>query len=72
MTVAEFIVWLQTQDQEATVQVVRHTSGTGYEDQGGNAEVMDFTVDEIAPYTHLYDAYTDMTQRTLLLGEING
>jgi len=37
MTVAEFIVWLQGQDQEAIVEVVEHTSGTGWDDQGGNA-----------------------------------
>ena len=42
MIVAEFIEWLQTQDQEAVVEVLYHTSGTGYYDQGGNVTTQDF------------------------------
>jgi hypothetical protein len=76
MTVAEFIVWLQTQDQGATVEVVKHEDGTGYYDQGGTACIVPF--DPCDP--SLFD-YTDMrvyslkpehNQRTLLLGQYNG
>lgn len=58
MNVAELITWLQTQDQEAIVQVLVHSSGTGYYDQGGNVMVQDFTPDgEWGVYDH-YE-YTD-------------
>lgn len=42
MTVAELIEWLKTQPQEAVVTCIGHTSGSGYYDQGGNIEVIDF------------------------------
>lgn len=42
MNVAEMIEWLQTMPQDAKVEVVRHYSGSGYYDQGGNAIVVDF------------------------------
>ena len=47
MNVAEMIQWLQTMPQDAKVEVVYHTSGRGYYDQGGNATTVDFdaTVD---------------------------
>lgn len=80
MTVAEFIVWLQGQDQEATVEVVSHTNGRGWDDQGGNAEVVDFDPANLDLFS-----YTDFRgnqfvkpdasyfdQRTLLLGQHNG
>jgi len=79
VTVAEFITWLQTQDQEAKVQVVRHESGVGYYCQGGTASIVDFSLD---PHCFLYD-YIDMrgnphvtpdkpyyNERTLLIGKI--
>lgn len=77
MTVAEFIEWLKTQDQEATVQVVRHTSGSGYYDQGGNATLVDFDPKQFAEYTdfrgssfiHPGDPLFD--KRLLLLGAKN-
>jgi len=59
------------------VKVIRHTSGTGYYDQGGNASTVPFD-----PVAHA--EYTDMrgnqfvkpdapyyNARTLLLGEMN-
>ena len=80
MTVAEFIVWLQGQDQGATVEVVNHERGRGYEDQGGNAEVISFdpTNEDLFAYQDLRGnqfvtpdkAYYN--QRTLLLGQHNG
>lgn len=42
MNVAELITWLQTQDQEAIVQVLVHFSSSGYYDQGGNVQIEDF------------------------------
>ena len=45
MNVAEMIEWLKTQDQGAIVQVIYHTSGTSYYDQGGNVSVDDFTLE---------------------------
>lgn len=77
MTVREFIRWLESQDQEATVRVVQHTSGKGYYDQGGNASEVDFTP-ELSEYTdlrgnpHITPNKSYYNQRTLLLGEING
>lgn len=77
MTVREMIKWLKTQDQGATVMVVKHTRGTGWDDQGGNATEVDFTP-EISDYTDLrgIESITPdkpyYNQRTLLLGEFNG
>lgn len=73
MNVKEMISWLQTQDQEAIVQVVVHSSGRGYYDQGGNAHVENFTTN-IGRYglpTH-YE-YDDCCGKSfLLLGVMNG
>lgn len=77
MTVRELIEWLNTQDQEATVQVIQHTRGRGWDDQGGNATTVNFTPD-LSEYTDLRgNQYITpdksyYNQRTLLLGEING
>lgn len=49
MKVAEFIEWLKTQPQDAEVLVISHTSGSGYYDQGGNIEIVDFNPEESAP-----------------------
>ena len=54
MLVKDFIKWLETQDQEATVEVLHHSSGTSYYDQGGNVSTKEFTD---SPYAH-YE-YTD-------------
>lgn len=43
MIVSELIEWLQTMPQDAKVQVLSHTSGSGYYDQGGWCTVEDFT-----------------------------
>lgn len=42
MLVSEFIEWLKTQDQTATVECLQHTTGSGYYDQGGWTNVVDF------------------------------
>ena len=49
MTVAEFIVWLQTQDQDAIVQVMVQQRAPTYCPWGENKEV-DFTPD-LSDYT---------------------
>lgn len=46
MLVKDFIKWLETQDQEAIVEVLVHSSGTGYYDQGGWVATEEFTKDE--------------------------
>lgn len=46
MIVSEFIDWLKTQDQKAVVEVLSHSSGSGYYDQGGWCTVEDFTIEE--------------------------
>lgn len=74
MNVAELIEWLKTQDQGATVEVIYHTSGRGYYDQGGNVSIVDFDPAKHADYTEMRGnpfAKPDapyFNQRTLLLG----
>jgi hypothetical protein len=43
MLVSEFIEWLKTQDQDATVKCVVVYPSKGYYDQGGNPKEVDFT-----------------------------
>ena len=77
MTVKELITWLSTQDSEAIVQVVKHTQGRGWDDQGGNASIVDFTP-ELSEFTDFRgNPYVEPTanyynQRYLLLGEKDG
>lgn len=63
MNVAELIEWLKTQDQRAIVEVIRHTSGTGYYDQGGNVSVVEFSPEMSEHYTDCHG------KSTLLIGE---
>lgn len=66
MTVQEMIQWLSSfEDQDAEVEVVKHSRGTGYYDQGGTARVVAFDPQKHAYYTNLQG------NRTLLLGEID-
>lgn len=76
MLVSELIEWLKGQDQGAIVEVVVHTSGSGY-GQGGNATTEVFTPGHtdytdrrgnqfITPDKPYYNT------RTLLLGVVNG
>lgn len=46
MQVKDFILWLEKQEQEAYVEVIVHSSGTGYHDQGGNISVEEFDITE--------------------------
>lgn len=56
MLVPEFIEWLKTQDQTASIKVLQHTSGSGYYDQGGWTQEVDFDPlsGKVSTYTH-YD-----------------
>lgn len=50
MTVAEFIEWLKTQDQDAVVECVVHESGGSYYEQGGTCTTQPFAP-ELSDYT---------------------
>lgn len=54
MTVAEFIEWLKTQDQDAVVECVVHESGGSYYEQGGTCRTVNFTT-ELSDYTNFKD-----------------
>lgn len=45
MNIKQFIEFLQTLPQDATVQVLSHSRGTGYYDQGGWCTTEDFTTE---------------------------
>ena len=78
MKVKDLVQWLAAfEDQDADVDVVSHSSGTGHYDQGGNATAAAFDPEKHATYTDLRgnpyvkpDA-TYYNTRTLLLGELN-
>lgn len=72
MDVKSFIEWLQTLPQDAIVQVIHHSSGTGYYDQGGNIDIRDFVpspATEENKWTEYFELYRDRNgNATLLLG----
>lgn len=59
MIVSELIEWLKTQDQEAIVEVLHHSSGTGYYDQGGNVTTEEFDPSEEYYGCSKHHEYTD-------------
>lgn len=75
MTVREFIKWLETQDQDATVEVVYHTAGRGYYDQGGNVTTREFDP-SLSEYTDFRGNQfvkpedPRFNKRTLLIGAV--
>ena len=78
MKVRELIQWLaKVQDQDAEVEVVMHSRGTGYYDQGGTASAVAFDPEKHATYTDLRgNTYIKpdapyYNARTLLLGELD-
>ena len=78
MKVKELVEWLAAfEDQDADVEVVSHTSGTGYYDQGGNASTAAFDPSKHAEYTdlrgnpHVKPDAPYYNARTLLLGALN-
>lgn len=78
MKIRELIQWLATvEDQDAEVEVVRHSSGKTYYDQGGNAKEVAFDPKKHATYTdrrgnpYIEPDALYYNARTLLLGELN-
>lgn len=61
MIVADFIKWLETQDQGAIVEVLVHSSGTGYYDQGGNVSIEEFDPTDESYGCSRHFEYTDFT-----------
>lgn len=79
MKVHELIAWLQGfEDQDAVVEVIVHTRGTGHYDQGGNVTQAPFNPEEHAEYVDMRgNPYTPedapyYNSRTLLLGARDG
>ena len=74
MKVSEFIEWLKTQDQDATVKTFRHTSTGSYYAQGGICHQVNFSLDpETFEYTDFRSNRFSVgtpyeTERTLLIG----
>lgn len=78
MKVREMIQWLAAfDDQDAEVEIVQHSRGTGYYDQGGNATTAVFDPEKHTTYTdlrgnpHITPDVSYYNARTLLLGEID-
>jgi hypothetical protein len=78
MKVKELAQWLASfHDQDADVEVVEHSSGRGFYDQGGNATTAFFDPEKHTEYTDLRgnkfvkDDAPHKNKRILLLGEIN-
>jgi len=78
MKVRELIQWLATvEDQDADVEVVQHSRGTGYYEQGGTASVVAFDPEKHTTYTylrenpHIKPDAPYYNARTLLLGELD-
>jgi len=72
MIVSEFIEWLKTQDQGATVQVIKRVPAISWE--GDSISVVNFNVEQYADYTDMRGnkfaiGKTYENSRTLLLGE---
>lgn len=78
MTVVELIEWLKTQDQGAIVEVVVHTVGNNYYQQGGSATTAPFDPDKHVEYTDfrgnqfMRPGDSWYNQRILLLGVYGG
>lgn len=73
MTAADLIKWLEKVPPDTVIQVIYHTSGRSYYDQGGNVEIVDFCPGEATPennwVTH-WDYYESSVdgKKTLTLG----
>ena len=78
MKVRELAQWLaKFEDQDADVEVVCHSSGTGHYDQGGTAMASPFDPAKHTTYTdlrgnpHVTPGVPWENARMLLLGELN-
>jgi hypothetical protein len=74
MTIKEFKEWLNQFPDHTIVEVVYHTQGRGYYDQGGNATTVEFCPDaddfSFSKNGHFYFSGS-ATQPILTLGGIN-
>ncbi|ANA49188.1 hypothetical protein PMW_63 [Pseudomonas phage phiPMW] len=70
MNIKEFKQWLDKFPDDTTIDVVYHTQGSGYYDQGGNATIATFNPVE-NDYGWCAHFYYDKYDNTLLLGGIN-
>ena len=76
MKVSEFIKWLETQDQDATVEILVHDSKGSYYEQGGTVSEQAFDPNDINHFDYTdfrgnqfvkeTDSYYNA--RTLLIG----
>ena len=76
MKVREMVQWLAAfEDQDAEVEVLEHSHGVGYYDQGGTVQVVPFSPEEHATYTDMRgNRFVEpgdrwKNRRTLLLGK---
>jgi hypothetical protein len=79
MTVRQMIEWMSTfEDQDAIVEVVVHSEGRGYYDQGGNADTMEFNPEQHVDYTDFRgNPFVDESsphhnRRSVVFGVVNG
>lgn len=68
MNIKQFIEFLQTLPQDATVQVLSHTAGSGFNGVGGYCVVEDFTTEceEWSSYGEHYEFTTDSSGQMFL------
>jgi hypothetical protein len=71
VNVRELIEWLQTMPQEAEVEIIQHTSGRGYYDQGGNCSAEYFKTDNEYGYSDYWSLYDYKGVQHLTLGQMN-
>lgn len=72
MIVSELIEWLKDKPQDATVEVIIHSSGHTYYDQGGNIEWDEFKGEEATKdnnYTCDHDLYVLNGKKIIRLGD---
>lgn len=72
MIVSELIEWLKSQPHDATVEVIIHSSGHTYYDQGGNIEWDEFKAEAATHennYTHDYEVYDFRGKKIIRLGD---
>lgn len=79
MTVRQMIEWMSTfEDQDAIVEVVVHSSGRGYYDQGGNVDTVEFDPEEHVEYTDfrgnqfVSEFEPHYNRRSVVFGIVNG
>lgn len=56
-TVAQMIEWLKTQPQDAVIEILSHSKGSGYYDQGGWCTAKQFDPTEKPSWCREYSDY---------------